>query len=173
MLYEKFIRLVEDHAEKLTKLWVEEVQNNPSTRGYRKINDALLEKRVYDVYKRLGRWLLNEDITFKETAEHYMKLGSERAHEGIQLSEVIYAIVISRLVLWNYVINQGIVNSIFEHHQALEFLQRVTTYFDKAIYFISIGYENSSKADQEKIKKSDFIEKSVNAVTKWIIKDVK
>lgn len=37
MLFEKYIRLVEDNAENLTKEWIKEIKNNPSTAGYKKL----------------------------------------------------------------------------------------------------------------------------------------
>jgi hypothetical protein len=173
MLYEKFIRLVEEHAEQLTKSWIKEVKNNPSTIGYKKMSDQLLDTRVYDVYKRLGNWVLQKDPSDKNTAEHFMKLGRERASEGLRASEVIYALILSRVVLWKYIINQGVINSAMDMQQALGFYQKVNNFFDKAAYFVAVGFESIHLEDQEKLKKEDFVEKAVKGVTKWFIKDLK
>ena len=170
MLYRKFITLVEDHAETLTKDWIKEVKNNPATPGYANIPDDELHSRSYDVYVRLGRLLMEEDPNFKDQASHYMKLGKDRAAEGLKLSEVIYALILSRVVLWRYIVNQGIINGTLDLQQALEFYQKVTNYFDKAAYFVACGYENFEK--KTKIKDEAFIDKTVKAVTKWFIKDI-
>jgi hypothetical protein len=73
MLYDKFIRLVEDHAEELTKEWIKEIKSNPSTIGYRNIEDAILGARIFDVYRRLGEWVINADPNDPKTAEHFIK----------------------------------------------------------------------------------------------------
>ena len=173
MIYEKFIRLVEDHADLLTKNWIKEVKKNPSTEGYRKMTDETLGKRVHDVYKRLGNWILLEEDTLKKTAEHYMRLGRERAAEGLKASEVIYALILSRVVLWRYIVSQGVIGSSLELHQALEFYQKINNFFDKAAYFVLIGFESIKPEEQRKLKEEDFIEKAVNSVTHWFIKDFK
>lgn len=170
MLYEKFIRLVEDHAEALTKEWIHEIKTNPSTKGYRKIDDAILGVRVFDVYKRLGQWILDEDPSDPKTAEHFIKLGRERAKENLKNSEVIYALILARVVLWRYIIDQGVINSIIDLHQSLEFYQKINNFFDKATYFVAVGFESVSDEEQEKLKQEDFVEKAVKGVTNWFIK---
>lgn len=170
MLYEKFIRLVEDHAEGLTKEWINEIKTNPSTKGYQKIDDAILGVRVFDVYKRLGQWIMNADPSDPKTAEHFIKLGRERAGENLKNSEVIYALILARVVLWRYIVDQGVINSIIDLHQSLEFYQKINNFFDKATYFVAVGFESVAKDEQEKLRKEDFVEKAVKGVTDWFIK---
>ena len=170
MLYEKFIRLVEDHAEVLTSKWIEEVKNNPSTPGYHNMKEELLKQRVFDLYKRLGEWLLTKDLSDKANAEHFIKLGRERAHEGLKASEVIYALILTRVVLWKFVINQGVINSSIDMHQALEFYHTVTNFFDKACYFVLVGFENVLKIDEEKMASEGMLDGAVNSITRWLIR---
>ena len=131
MLYEKFIRLVEDHAEILTKEWIKEIKTNPSTVGYRKVDEAILGVRVFDVYRRLGEWVMNADPSDPKTAEHFIKLGRERANEKLKNSEVIYALILARVVLWRYIAEQGIITSAIDLHQSLEFYQKINNFLIK------------------------------------------
>jgi hypothetical protein len=168
MLYAKFTRLVEEHAEFLTNKWLKEVKSHPATTGYRKIPDKILTNRLFDVYKRLGSWLLDEDPGYQKCAEHYMNLGKERENEGITISEVIYALILSRVVLWNYIVEYGLINSSLDLQHALDFYSKMNNFFDKAMYFATIGFESATNK-KIKHKEEDFIEKSVNAITKWFI----
>ena len=170
MLYEKFIRLVEDHAEELTKEWIKEIKNNPSTIGYRKVDEAILGVRVFDVYRRLGEWIMNAEPNDPKTAEHFIKLGRERSGEHLKNSEVIYALILARVVLWRYIVDQGVINSNLDLHQSLQFYQQVNNFFDKAAYFVAVGYESIDKKSQDKLKKDDFVDKAVQGVTGWFIK---
>ncbi len=172
MLYEKFIRLVEDHAEYLTQGWIKEVLNNPSTSGYKSMSKELLGSRIYDVYHRLGNWLLSEDQSYFKIAEHFMDLGKERARENLKVSEVIYALILARVVLWKYVVEQGVIHSSIDLQQAFDFYQKVTNFFDKATYFVAVGFEQATGKTQS-IKEEDLIQKAVGSVTKWFIKDFK
>jgi len=173
MIYKKFVKLVEDHADLLTKNWMDEVKTNPSTAGYRNFSDEVLGARVYDVYKRLGDWLFKEDPSYEKTAAHYIALGKERAKEGLKVSEVIYALILTRVVMWKYVTSQGIVDSAIDMYEALEFYRRVNAFFDKAAYFVAVGFETAGPAAPGEKTTPEFIEKAVKAVDKFYFTDIR
>lgn len=171
MLYQKFIRLVEEHADDLIQKWIIEVRTNPSTHGYKDLPEEVLRDRVFDVYKKLGNWILDEDPNYRATANHFMKLGVERTEEGINVSEIIYAIILARVVLWKYVMDKVIITGALDLQHALDFYHKVNNFFDKAIYFIAAGVEKNKETNITPAEKEDHIEKSVNAITKWFIKE--
>jgi hypothetical protein len=170
MLYAKYITLVEDHAEELTKQWIKEINNCPATRAYSEMSDELLANRIFDLYKRLHVWILQNDPGDTHTAEHYIKLGRARANEGLKLSEVTYALILSRVVLWRYIVNQGVIANSFDLQQAFEFFQKVNNFYDKAIYLVSIGYESFKANEGQQVKKEEFIKETVNSITRWLIR---
>lgn len=170
MLYAKYIQLVEDHAEDLTKKWISEVKKNPATPSYKEMPDELLFRRIFDVYRKLHIWIHQNDPYDSETAAHYLQLGRERASENIKLSEVTYSLILSRVVLWRYVLNQGIINNFFDLQQAFEFFQKVNNFYDKAIYLVSIGYESFGTLGKDEIRKTEFIDKAVKSVTRWLFR---
>lgn len=173
MLQDKFISVIENHAELLTRNWIKQVKNHPLTPGYRNLSDADLHSRVYSVYKNLSTWLQNNDKSYREIAEHYMRLGRARAHEGVKLSEVIYSTTLSRYELIEYIRNQGIINDAVDMWRALEFFHRINSFFDKTLYFITSGYESANVEEAEVFKPSGFFDKVVNSFAHWMIKDVK
>ena len=170
MLYSKYIQLVEDHADELTNRWKKEIKSNPSTSGYKDLDDSVLGSRVYDVYRRLGEWLDSADLNDPKVAEHFIQLGKDRAIEKLKSSEVIYALLLTRVILWKYISNHSIISSSLDLHTSLEFYQLLITFFDKATYFTAVGFESIHEEVQEKISKTDFLEKAVQGLTDWIIR---
>lgn len=170
MLYEKFIRLVEDRADQLTDEWLHEVKVNPSTAGYKDIPDNVLSYRIHDVYKRLGKWLLQETPNYHQSAEHFIRLGRERSAENIKASEIIYALFLARSVLWKFIQRQGIINNALDLQQAMEFNQKITNFFDKAAYFAAVGVESKDLTEEELFRKNGFFDKAVNSITRWLMK---
>jgi len=79
-------------------------------------------------------------------------------------------LILARVVLWRYIVDQGVINSIIDLHQSLEFYQKINNFFDKATYFVAVGFESVSDEEQEKLKQEDFVEKAVKGVTNWFIK---
>jgi hypothetical protein len=170
MPYGKFIRLIEDHADQIAQNWILEVKNNPATEGYSNFTDEQLGSRVTDVFYKLGKWLEEDVPAFKKTAEHFMNLGRERATEGLKASEVVHAILLARIELWKYFVTHEFLDTIIELNQALSFYQRINNFFDKALYYVTVGFESLDKAEQERLKKNNFVDKTVKSVARWIIK---
>ncbi len=170
MLYAKYIRLVEEHAEKLTSQWISEVKTNSATLQYRQFPDSELHNRVFDVYERLGVWLLGDEAETAKIGEHYLRLGRSRAEEGIKLSEVTYALILTRVMLWNYILKEGMIDTFFDIQQALEFYQKVVGFFDKALYLVATGYESSVELSKEQFENPKLIDEAVQSVTRWFIK---
>lgn len=172
MLYNRFIRVIEDHAESLTRSWIREIKSNPSTVNYAKLSDEELHNSVYDIYRKLGYWIKKEESSLKEIAEHFAVVGHQRAKEGFKLSEVIYGIILGRVELWRYLMNEGLINDPIDLNRALEFWHRISYFFDKAVYFTTVGYENTSISEAELTKEGGLFDKVFETFNIWLIKEV-
>jgi hypothetical protein len=143
MISEKIIAMIKENAGMLTDRLCKDLLSREETKGYRKLDKDLVYERVYDVYSRLDSWLEGNKVK-GEIRSHYLKLGSQRYHEGIPLSDVIMALMLIKRHLWLYVQELNFFDSSFQLMQALEFNNRVVLFFDRAIYFTAIGYEQES-----------------------------
>jgi hypothetical protein len=170
MLYSRYIRLVEEHAEKLTSQWITEVKSNSATLQYRQFSDQELHNRIFDVYERLGVWLMGEEKETARIGKHFLRLGRTRAEEGIKLSEVTYSLILSRVILLKYILSQGMIDTFFDIQLALEFYQKVVAFFDKAVYLVATGYESLGELSKEEFANPKLVSEAVNSVTRWFIK---
>jgi len=65
MLSDRLVRMIEHHAEELTRALVEDLQSNPRTASYHRLSREAIHDRAHNVYKNLGLWLnskAEEDI---------------------------------------------------------------------------------------------------------------
>jgi hypothetical protein len=76
-------------------------------------------------------------------------LGEERHAEDIPLHEVVYALILIKYHLRDYVRAAGLMNSTVELYQQLELDRLVGQFFDKATYYAVKGYESAAAMDQE------------------------
>jgi hypothetical protein len=146
MISEQIITIIKENAETLTNRLCKDLLNREETKNYRRLDKDIVYERVFDVYSRLDSWLAGNKVK-GEIRDHYLKLGSQRFHEGIPLSEVIMALMLIKRHLWLYVMELNFFDSSFQLLQALEFNNRVVLFFDRAIYFTAIGYENESRKE--------------------------
>jgi len=141
LLINRFIGLIEDHAESLSLTWVDEVRSNALTRGYSKFSKKELHDIVYSRFRRLGKWVAKQENIDKEIALNFREKGKERAEAGIKSSEMIYSLILERDMLFAYVKEHGIVTEGIDLNRAIQFSEQLNYFYDKAIYFALVGYE--------------------------------
>jgi hypothetical protein len=137
---QKLVDLIEHNATELTNAWLEDVRKEVSLPTYHRFGNIELYERAFRVYSQLGKWISRE-TTKEEIARDYMELGAERKKEGFALAEIIRALILIRRNLWKKVMTEGLLDTTLDLYQAIEMNNRVTLFFDRAIYYTAVGYE--------------------------------
>ena len=145
MLAGRLIRMIEEHAEELTRALLADLKCNPRTPSYHQLASHQIHDRVYNVYRNLGQWLGN---TLDSEVEHaYTSLGARRCRERFPLSEVVYALILTKYHLRDYINSSGLVDSAVDLYQQAQLHRLVGQFFDKAIYFTTQGYERETRRE--------------------------
>jgi len=150
MIAEKLVELVEIHASRLSADVAQDLVTNVRTRGFHKVPKADLEARVFRLFHHLGDWL--SDRRSERVKAEFAEWGSRRFDQEIPLSEIIYAIVILKQHLRQYIRDNGLIEAAFPrseadyvlplHMNSLQELNlQVGQFFDEALYHLAIGYE--------------------------------
>jgi len=138
MMIGKLVALIEDHADELTARMVRLVRENPKTEGYHRFGDEELGERARLVYANLGQWL--SETSESHVEEEYYRIGKLRHGEGVPLSQLVMALLLTRRNLWHFVESQGW-DTIFDLRQQLDLELLVVRFFDRAIHHAVRGYE--------------------------------
>jgi hypothetical protein len=144
VLSARLVQIIEEHAEQLTRRVLEDVTANPRTPHYHELSSEEMHRRVYDVYHNLGRWL--GDQTEERLEVTYGGLGRTRYREGVPLSEVVYALIIIKDHLREYIRAVGLVDSPVELYLEEELHLSIGRFFDRAMYHTVKGYETEAMA---------------------------
>ena len=135
----RLVRLIESHADALAKGLEEKVQTSSQVLHFRNLTGHELRDRVYEIYRHLGEWLLGKNEL--DIEHRYKEIGKRRAHQGVPLSEVIQAIVLTKENLWEFLKSEAVMDRAVEIMGELELLQMLEMFFDRAIYYACVGYE--------------------------------
>jgi hypothetical protein len=139
MLY-RLVRLIETHSQSLSSCLLDRVQTSESTHYYQKnVPGEELKERVYEIYRHLGEWLIGKDESHLE--QRYLQIGAARAAQQVPMSEVIWVIVLTKENLWEFIKKEAVLERPVEVFGELEMLQLLEQFFDRAIYYASVGYE--------------------------------
>jgi hypothetical protein len=136
----RLVDLVERNAHELTAFYVESVNRDPRMPRYRGFDQNEIFARAYRVYSQLGRWISRE-TTREEMASYWTDLGRQRRREGFPFSEIVLSLCHIRRLLWEKVQTEGLMDTALDLYQAIDLHNRVVLFFDRAIYFSAVGYE--------------------------------
>ena len=146
MLAYRLVRLIETHSDALAAGLLAKVQSSELIRAYRNVPPEELRKRVYEVYRHLGDWLLGKSAF--DIEQRYEEIGTRRVHQGVPISELIWAIILTKQNLWEFLQKESTMDRPVDIFGELEMMQLLDQFFDRAIYYASVGYERALLAHE-------------------------
>jgi hypothetical protein len=139
MLAYRLVRLIETHSDALASSLLNKVQTSAATVGYRNVPPEELKQRVYEIYRHLGDWLLGKSEF--DIEKRYIEIGAKRARQNVPLNQVIWTIFLTKENLWEFLKKESVLDRPVEVFGELEMLQLLDQFFDHAVYYAAMGYE--------------------------------
>ncbi len=146
----RLVRLIETHSQDLVRALEKKMNECTRCGAYRNLPPEELAKVVGDIYLHLGEWLLGR--TEADIQNRYQAIGARRAAQRVPLSQVIWCIALVKENLWEYLRRDGGEEQVTEIFGEIKMLQLLEQFFDRAMYFSTVGYEQAvagSLAGQE------------------------
>ena len=138
----RLVRLIETHSNELASCLLDRVRNSEAASDYFLVPDQDLKERVFEIYRHLGDWLITKDEL--ELEQRYLRIGVRRARQGVPLSQVAWAIVLTKDNLWEFLKKERELDRPVEVFGELEMLQLLDHFFDRAIYYAAVGHEKAA-----------------------------
>jgi hypothetical protein len=143
MLALKVVRLIEAHADALAERLTQRIRNSHHITAYKNLPDVELREIATEVYRHLGTWLTEKPEA--EIERFFSVKAVRRAAEGVPLSDLVWALMITKENLFRYIQANIEVQHAYELFGELEVVQAIDQFFDKAIYFATVAYESRGK----------------------------
>jgi uncharacterized membrane protein YheB (UPF0754 family) len=148
MLALKLVRLIEKHSEELALGLTEKLRQSERTYDFCNVPPEELRLAVAEIYRHLGEWLLQK--TENEIAEWFSTLAARRAAEGVRLHQFVWALVISRNHLWQFLQREAFADNVVALFGKLELQQMLNQFFDRAVYYGVRRFEEAEDQDSAK-----------------------
>ena len=153
MLGARLLQLIQAHAGSLTNEVIVDLRTNERTSAFRRLNLSNLESRIGALYSNLGRWIGDSDENAVRV--EYEEMGRRRFQEDVPVSEIVYALLLTKQHLRRYIRDHGLVDFAgdrmmpdellpLELHSIQELNYQVGEFFDRALYHLARGYEAES-----------------------------
>jgi hypothetical protein len=144
----RLVHLIEDHADSLSEGLLQRVKTSPRCGELvRRVPGDELKRRTHEVYHNLNEWLVNE--TEGHIEKRYRDLGMRRARQDIPFSDIFWGMCATKQQLWDYLQREGLLDGPVELWGEMELLHSLERFFDAALYFAALGYEQVREQQQE------------------------
>jgi hypothetical protein len=143
MIALRLVRLIESHSEELAESLLRKLASSSRAAGMRLVHGQEIRERSREIYRNLSDWLLTK--TDDDVERVYTALGRRRAQQGVPISAVCWAINMTEENLWDFLEMEGMRERPLEILGGFELLRLLDQFFDQAIYFATVGYENYLK----------------------------
>jgi hypothetical protein len=140
MIALRLVRLIESHSEQLTESLLHKLARSSRAADLRKVPSQETRERAREIYRNLSDWLLTK--TEDDIERVYTPLGRRRAEQGVDLSAICWALMMTEENLWDFLEMEGMREKPLEILGGFELLRLLDQFFDQAIYFATLGYES-------------------------------
>lgn len=148
MLGLRLMHLIEEHSEELASGLTQKLRLAERTSDFRNIPTEELEMAAAELYRNLGEWLLHK--TEAEIERRFREVARRRAAEGVSLHQLVWGVIISRNHVRQFLQGQGLADNIVALYGELELHQLLNQFFDRALYYSVLGYEEAADRDSER-----------------------
>jgi 8-oxo-dGTP diphosphatase len=138
-------KIISMDSQIITDNWVSEVCSHYSTKKYAKYSRDILYERAHNVISQFSDWMTTPKGQKTHIWDYYTKVGKQRCEQGFKLSEVLSALSLTRKHIFAHVLaNSNVWKKSIAMYQVLEFMWQVNYFFDKANYYVTYGFEEST-----------------------------
>jgi len=146
LLAYRLVKLIETHSDGLARSLHARYRTDKKCSAYASVPEAELTAKVYEVYRHLGEWLLGK--TEADVEHRYLEIGAQRAEQGVPASQVVWMICLVRENLWDYLQKHAELEKPAEIFGEIELLELLDQFFNRAIYYATLGHERARNGDQ-------------------------
>ena len=146
MLRHRLIRLIESHSDELATELLTRVRQSPHLNSFNNVPENELKQRVHEIYSHLGQWLLVK--TEADIERQYSEIGARRFRQGVVLSELLWAIILTKDNLWDFLSSEswpGFEMEVLAEH---DMFRMIDQFFNRATYYAARGYEQAARTEQ-------------------------
>jgi len=142
----KLVQHMKTNADSMSEGLIQKIRSSDRCSELLRRVPAEEQKRyALEIYRDLTDWLAVEIDSLVEL--RYVDLGIQRAHQGVSLSNVFWAVCIAREYLWDYMQQECLLEEPVEFWGGVMLLRSLSQFFDRALYFTLVGYQKAGKGE--------------------------
>lgn len=144
MINDKLVGIVKSKREDILNLWLEDFKNTRTLRVSEGIDEAKMKKIMSDVLDGFDE-MMAKDVSKYRICLDFVKMGNFFFEDNYALHDIVSALTLLKKVIMEVVTSEGFFTTAFQLYQLQEMNNKAVLYFDRAVYYSALGYEETLK----------------------------
>jgi len=142
----KLVQHLRANADSMSERLLKKIRNSSSCRDLLLRVPAEEHKRfLLNIYLDLVEWLASDSNPAIES--RYLELGIRRSQQGVPVSQLFWAVCITREYLSEYIQQKCLLDETVEFWGGATLLCSVNQFFDRALYATLVAYQKAATDD--------------------------
>jgi hypothetical protein len=142
----KLVQHMKANADRMSEELIHKIRNSDRcSELLRKVPAEEQKRYALEIHRDLTDWLAAEIDAIVES--RYVDLGIQRAHQGVPLTDVFWAVCVAREYLWDYMQQECLMEEPVEFLGGVMLLHSLNRFFDRVLYFTLVGYQKAGKGE--------------------------
>ena len=145
MIYEKLVSIIRNKQDEILNIWIDEFRNTRTLRIEAGIDEDKWKRMMQDVLDGFDD-MITKDISKYRICIDFTQLGKECFDDNYAMHDIIDSLTLLKKVIMEVVSAEGFFGTAYQMYQLQELNNRASLYFDRALYYAALGYEETLKA---------------------------
>ena len=144
MIYQKLASIVTAKRNDILKLWVEDFKKTRTLRVSEGVDETKYKRLMQSVLEGFDE-MISKNVSKYRICLDFTQLGHEFYKDQYAIHDIINALTLLKKVIIEVVHAEGFFSTAYQLYQLQELNNRAVLYFDRALYYSTLGYEESLK----------------------------
>ncbi len=142
----EFAKFIERFHQEIKESFVEDALNRRGLLAQHQLGIELLEGLADSICSEFTK-NIDRKTTVEYIADKYMSLGIRCQEEGMSYAEMIRVFILLKRHIWLFFQDSNFAGQPFDVRSIVALNNRTALFFDRAMYYFLVGYEQSSTED--------------------------
>ena len=149
LAYAKFI---ERFRDQIKENFLEDAFHKRELMSQYQVGEKMLEELSDNI---LSEFTVNIDrrTSVETVADRYVQLGIRCAEDGVSFSEMVRVLILLKRHIWLFFQESNFAGQPFDVRSIVALNNRTALFFDRAVYYFLVGYEQERSEDRSEVEK--------------------
>lgn len=142
----EFAKFIERFHQEIKEPFVDDALNKRGLLSQHQLGRTMLEELADSICSEFTK-NIDRKTTVEYISDRYVRLGIRCQEEGISFSEMVRVFILLKRHIWLFFQDSNFAGQPFDVRSIVALNNRTALFFDRAIFYFLVGYEQSSAED--------------------------